>query len=106
MWPARLPYLVVALGCSACTASAESPPSTTSPTGAPAYADAIIAFSRDGQTTACVTSAAPCAGVSPPACGAEAALGAPDGNSFSLHRGATLEVAFLCSIIRLHASLD
>ena len=66
--------------------------------GGTPYADTLISTVIDGTVTACGSSVPVCSNGTPQggSCGANSALGAPDGISFPLSPGDVLEVGFVC----------
>jgi hypothetical protein len=65
------------------------------------WADTIVAFVAAGTTMTCTADLPPC-GTPAPGCGADAALGPADGQTFALAPGANILLAFRCATILAH----
>jgi hypothetical protein len=73
----------------------------TTDAGDAGFADTVVAFVASGVTMTC-TAALPACGTPAPGCGADAALGPADGQSFALAPGDNVLVAFRCATILAH----
>jgi hypothetical protein len=103
----RVAVIVLLAGCRAAPPMLAPPDEDGAADGSPildagrGWADAVVAFTDGGETTACAGDLGAC-GVAPPACAADALLGPADGATFALGPGDTVVGAFRCTPIRAH----